>query len=350
MALDTVILQGRFTSDGTAKIIELRSGWDWIKVINETVDYASGNDDGAEFYFQQGMTDGRGLVYVKEATIGALVPQQIAANAGFFYIDSSLSAPTARAALTGLTAANPPVVTSAGHGLSVGDIVRFDNLNNQPQISGIDFTVTAVGATFTVGNINLVNSTASTTGFWRRIPFDPMFYPRNRAITYVSSEANCKVYMSVTHGYTVGQEIRLRFPGGESVWGDYAALHERQATILEINATRAGNEPNNGGTANNIVLDVDTSAFTAWNASFGAALNQAYPASTAVPFSPAQVVPVGEDTAFALVQNQNILDDATRNTAIIGVQLQAGALSPAGQTGDTIYWIAGKSFSDNDEV
>jgi hypothetical protein len=350
MALDTVILQGRFTADGDNKTIALRSDWDWMRVYNETVMYAAGNDDGAEFYFQRGMTDGRGVVYAKEATIGALVPDEIAANSGFFYVDSSIFTQTARAALTAMTAANPAVVTSAGHGLSVGDIVRFDNMDNQPQIAGMDFTVTASGATFTIGNINLVNSTASTAGFWRRISFDPIFYPRRRFVTYVSSEVQCKVYLSVTHGYTVGQKIRLQFPGGSTVWGDYAVLDGRSATILSINATRAGNEPNNGGVANNIVLDVDTSTFTAWNASFGAALNQAYPAAADVPFSNAQVVPFGEDTAYALSQNVDILQDATRNTAILGVTLQAGALSPAGVDGDVIYWIAGKSFSDEDEV
>lgn len=350
MALDTVILQGRFTADGNAKTIELRSDWDWMKVYNETVMYAAGNDIGAEFYFQRGMDDGRGVLYTKEASIGALVPSQLGVNSGFFYVDSSLQSTTARAALTAITAANPPVVTSAGHGLSVGDIVRFDTLNNQPQIAGMDFTVTASSVTFTIGNINLVNSTASTTGFWRRINFDPMFYPRRRFITYVSSEFHPKVYMSVTHGFTVGQSIRLQFPGGAAVWGDYAQLHEVQATILAVNAARAGNEPNNGGVANNIVLDIDTSNFTAWNATFGAALNQAYPASSAVPFSNAQVVPIGEDTAFALTQDVNILDDATRNTAILGVTLAAGENSPAGQDGDVIYWVAGKSFSNNDEV
>ena len=178
MALDTVLLQGRFTADGNAKTLALRSDWDWMRVYNETVLQAAGAGNGAEFYFQRGMTDGRGLLYTKEATIGALVPTQIAANSGFTYVDSSVVTPSARSALTGLTAANPPVVTSAGHGLSVGDIVRFDTLNNQSQIAGMDFSVTAAGATFTIGNINLTNSTASTSGFWRQIPFDPMFSPR----------------------------------------------------------------------------------------------------------------------------------------------------------------------------
>ncbi len=347
MAYDTVLLQGSFTADGLAKTIEIRSDWDWIKVVNQTVSFAAGGGNGAEFYFQRGMTNGRGLLYTKESTVGALVPTQLAANAGFFYVDSSIQSTGPHTALTGITAANPPVVTSAGHGLSVGDIVRFDTLNNQPQIGGIDFTVTASATTFTIGNINLTNSTASTTGFWRRINYNPIYYPRRRTITYVSSAAQCKVYMSVTHGYTAGQKVRLQFPGGDQVWGDFAQLDGVGATILSINATRAGNEPNNGGTANNIVLDIDTSAFTAWSSTFGSGLNQSYPASTEIPFSPAQVVPFGEDTAYALSINGNILDDATRNTAILGVTLASGAASPAGQANDVIYWIAGKSFSNS---
>ncbi len=350
MAFDTVLLQGRFTADGNARTIALRSDWDWMRVYNETVSYAGGAGDGAEFYFQLGMTDGRGLLYTKEATIGALVPTQLAAGVGFTRIDSSIITPSARSALTAMTAASPPVVTSAGHGLSVGDIVRFDNLDNQSQIGGMDFSVSAVGATFSIGNINLVNSTASTAGNWRQIPFDPIFYPRRRFITYISSQVQCHLYMSVLHGYTVGQEVRLQFPGGATVWGDYAALDGRSATIQSINVARAGNEPNNANADNNIVLDVDTSTFTAWNATFAAGLDEAYPASAAVPFSNAQVVPFGEDTGFALAQNVALLQGATRNDAIIGVTLGAGAAAPAGVLNDVIYWVAGKSFSNLDQL
>jgi hypothetical protein len=291
------------------------------------------------------MTDGRGLLYTKEATIGALVPTQIAANAGFFYVDSSLTAPLSNNLLTAITAANPPVVTTAATLPSVGDIVRFNMLDNQPQIAGLDFTVTAAGGgTFTIGNINLANSTASTSGNWRRIPYDAIFYPRRRFITWVENAVQPKVYMSVTHGYTVGQQVRFVFKGGAAVWGDYAQMDGQQATIIAINVARAGNEPNNAGTANNIQVDFDTSAYAAWN-TFGAGANQGYPPSTAVPFSPAQVVPFGEDTAQAITSNVDILDDATENLAILGVRLAAGAASPAGVTGDVIYWIAGKSFS-----
>lgn len=349
MAYNTVIQQGRFTADGTAKTLSIRSDWDWIRVYNETVSYAAGAGSGAEFYFQRGMTDGRGLLYTKEATIGALVPSQLAANAGFFYVDSSVTTPGGNNALTAITAANPPVVTTAATLPSVGDIVRFNTLDNQPQIAGIDFSVTAAGGgTFTVGNINMANSVASTSGNWRRIPYDAIFYPRRRFITWVENAVQPKVYMSVTHGFTVGQKVRFVMPGGAAVWENYAAMDGQSATIIAINVTRAGNEPNNGGTANNIQVDFDTSTYGSWNV-FGAANNEGYPGSGAVPFGPAQVVPFGEDTAQAITSNVDMLDDATVNLAILGVRLAAGVASPAGAEGDVIYWIAGKSFSVNNE-
>lgn len=351
MALDTVIQQGSFTADGGSKTLSIRSDWDWIKVYNETAFAQSAADLGYEFYFQRGMTDGRGVVWTKLGTVAndPVTVGQIAANSGFFYVDSSIATPGANVALTAITAANPPVVTTAGTLPSVGDIVRFNTLDNQPQVAGIDFTVTASGGgTFTVGNINLANSTASTSGFWRKIPYDPIFYPRRRSITWVENAVQPKVYMSVTHGYTVGQKVRFQFPGGSAVWGNYAAMDGQQATIIAINQTRAGNEPNNAGTANNIQVDFDTSTYGSWNV-FGAGANQGYPPSTAIPFGPAQVVPFGEDTAEALSQSVNILDDATVNQAILGVRLAAGNSSPAGNANDVIYWVAGKSFSVNNE-
>jgi len=351
MAYDTIIEQGRFVSTGADVTLNLRQGVDWIRVYNTTALAQGAADLAYEFYWQRGMaTTGQlGLFWTKLGAVASdpVTIGQFAAGAGFVLVDSSLVVPGIANALTAITAANPPVVTTAVALPGVGSIVRFEDLNNQPQIAGIDFTVTAAGGgTFTVGNINLTNSTASTAGFWRVIPFDAMFYPRKRYITWVENSVNPKVYMSVTHGFTVGQKVRLVFPGGPAVWENYAALDGLQATIIAINVARAGNEPTNGGVANNIQLDIDTSTFGVWNV-FGAANNEAYPASIAVPFSPAQIVPIGEDTGFALTAGVDILADSTRNTAITGITLVGGAAGPAGAAADIIYWVAGKSFAVN---
>lgn len=352
----TIVQQGRFTSDGTARTIALRSDVDWMMVYNYTQAAANAASTGYKFYWQRGLAAGDGFEYQSNGASTAIDLTVLGANGGgFTLIDTSDQTPGARLALTGnLTAANPPVVNATNHTFSVGDIVRLSNLDNQPQIAGLDFTVTAIvaGASFTIGNINLANSTASTAGFYRKIPNNPIFYPRRRYITYVSqataNAAWAKIYMSVTHGFTVGQEVRLRFPGGEAVWENFAQLDGVSATVMAVNEARAGNEPNNGGTANNIVVDVDVSGFGNWNV-FGAANNQAYPPSGDVPFSPAQVAPLGEDTPTALSNNVDVYGDATDNQALIGIQLGAGQDAPAGQNNDVIYWVAGKSFRVDNE-
>lgn len=350
MSYNTILQQGRFTSTGASVTLDLRSDLDWIKVYNETAAAQAAADLAYEFYWQRGMATAggqQGLFWTKLGTVAndPVTVGQFAAAAGFVLVDSSIVTPGTANALTAITGANPPVVTTAATLPAVGDIVRVTNLDNQPQIGGLDFTVTAAGGgTFTIGNITLANSVASTAGFWRRIPFDAMFYPRNRYITWIENAVNPKVYMSVTHGFTVGQQVRLVLPGGAAVWENYAALNGVQATILAINTARAGNEPTNAGIANNIVLDIDTSTFGVWNV-FGAANNESYPAAAEVPFTPAQIVPIGEDTAQALTTGVNILGDATRNTATLGITLIGGAAGPSGAANDIISWVAGKSFS-----
>ena len=343
----TIIQQGVFTADGSAKILTLRSDIDWMSVINYTKIAANAASTGYRFYWQRGLSDGDGF---EEQSTGAATEIDLkvlgAAGGGFTLIDSSDFTLPASVALTGITNASPPVITSAGHGLSIGDIVRFTSLDNQPQIGGIDFSVTAVAATFTIGNINLSNSTASTDGNWRKVPYESLYYPRSRFITYISSSATtgrAKIYMSVTHTFIVGEKVRLQLPG--STWNNFSQLNNRIATVVAVNEARAGTDPTNGGTANNIVVDIDVSGLGSW-LTFGAASNQGYPADGEVPFTPAQVVPLGEDTAQALTSGTDMLADQTYNTGYLGMNLGAGADAPAGQANDVIYWTAGKSFSN----
>jgi hypothetical protein len=88
-------------------------------------------------------------------------------------------------------------------------------------------------------------------------------------------------------------------------------------------------------TGNSITVNIDSTAFTAF----------AFPLSAAVPFTFAEVIPVGEDTASALTAGVDILTDATINTGYIGMILTGGASCPGGVVSDVVYWTAGKSFS-----
>ena len=172
--------QGRFTSGGVAEIIQLRSDVDWMWVKNETVSYAAGAGTGAEFYWQRGMANGRGTIYAKTAVTNALTVAQIAANAGFFLVDSSVNAPGPSLALTGITNAAPPVVNTANTGsLNNGDIVRIFATVGALQLQGLDFTIGNImaGASFELSFMAAIANANPGAGTFRRIPFNPLYYP-----------------------------------------------------------------------------------------------------------------------------------------------------------------------------
>jgi hypothetical protein len=329
---NTILQQGKFTADGNNKVLQIRSDVDWMKVINYTVAGASQTTAvGVEYYWQRGMAAGTGIEYKKSNAANAANLTAALASGGFTLIDSSIQSPGAlNNGSTGVSAisnATPPVVTvGSTAGMSAGNVVRMYNVTNGQQIGGMDFTVgynTFSGTTFSLDYMTTLGAGVGAAGSFRVIPFDPIFYPRRRYVTSVTTGATTIIKMSVTHGYTVGQAVRFIVPDAFGM----TQLNGLIGNIIAINTTTTS--------GNTITVDIDSSAFTAF----------AFPASTAVPVSFAEVVPVGEDTPTALAYGQNILADATLNTSYIGMQLSAGANSPAGSASDVIYWVAGKSFS-----
>lgn len=338
--------QGRFTSTGQAVTLQLPTGLDYIWVYNETKLYAAGAGDGAEFYWQRGMTQGRGVLYTKEATIGALVPSQIAAGAGFYLVDTSVNIPGASTAITSITGngggfTSPLVLTANTNGLPVtavvgannpAGMVRIFNTVGAIQLGGLDFTVANVVANTSFDLIYMkAIANAAGPGTYRVIPYNPLFYPPTRLITKISQAQQAIVTLSVSHNFTVGQNVRFVIPTVTSTTFGMTQLNGLSGNIVAVNQADAD------GATNTITVDIDTSGFSAF----------AFPTTAAPGFTPAQVVPIGESTATALnaIPQANILGDATVNTGYFGILLEAGTASPAGSTGDVIYWVAGKSFN-----
>jgi len=322
----TIIQQGRFTSDGTTKTLDIRSDVDWMEVVNYTVadDDTQTTAVGVQYFWQRGMADGTGIEYKKSNAANAAQLTTALASGGFTLLDTSDQTPGAlNSTITAISNAAIPVVTNSGtNGLSAGDVVRIINVSGAQQLGGIDFTVgnnTLSATTFSLDYMAQI--VAGTTGSWRKIPFQPQFYPRRRTITAITQAQSAVITMSVTHGFTAGQAVRLKVP---SAYG----MTEMDNLIGNITAVSTAN--------NTITVDIDSSAFTAF----------AFPLTAAVPFTLAEVVPVGE-TANGTFANS--LDDATNNVSIIGMELAAGADSPAGSNNDVIYWRAGKSFSVSNE-
>lgn len=331
----TILSQGTFTQGSTAvnQTIIVPSNLDFLNVYNFT--QAAGTSGyGYQYYWQRGMGT-YGIVHLS-GTSHAVTVNQTAANAFILY-DPSVQTPgslnNGSTGVSGLTAANPGVATvGSTAGMAAGSIVIFNSLNNQPQYNGIPFSVgygTFTSTTFSIDYLNTTGSTASTSGNFRVIPYNPLFYPVRRVITNITAASSAVITMSVDHGLTVGQQVRLSFGGGNStLYGTYANLDGQQATITAVDtATGAGH--------NTITVNIDTTGYGTF----------AFPSAAYVPFTPAEVIPFGENTATALAQVPALssLGDATVNTGYLGMTLAAGNALPAGRASDVIYWVAGKS-------
>lgn len=334
--------QGSFTSNGSAKLLNIRSDLDYMWVYNLTQGAASQTTAvGVKYYWQRGFPAGSMWVTFKSNAANAANLEQYITTGGFTLIDTSISVPGAQIAITSITNATPPVVaTGSTAGLSNGDIVRIFNVAGAQQLGGFDFTIGAVVAntSFTLAFMRAI--VAGTTGFWRRIPYDPYFYPPVRVISkinradsstfaYSASGSFAIVTLTVTHAFTVGQKIRFKIPVVTALAFGMPALNDVEATIVAINKADIDS------VTNTITVDVDISALGTF----------AWPLTADVPFTPAQVVPVGENTAQANASLVNPFADAELNTAFIGIKLDGGAGFPGGAAEDVMYWVAGKSFN-----
>lgn len=326
---NTIIQQGSFSSTGSSVRINLRSDVDWMMVYNVTQAAASQTTAvGVKYYWQRGFGTGAKWTTLKSNAANAANLEQYITSNGFTLLDTSVQTPGAlQATITAVSNASIPVVSNSGtNGLAAGDVVRLFNVASAQQLGGIDFTVgynTLSTSTFSLDYMAQIS--AGTTGSWRKINFNPIFYPRRRFVTDITQAAQAVVTLSVTHQYTVGQQIRFVVPAAYGM----VEIDGLVGNIVDIDTTTTS--------GNTVTVDIDTTAFTAF----------AFPLSAATPFSPAEVVPVGEDTATALAFGQDILADATVNTAIIGMKLQGGVNCPAGAASDVIFWVAGKSFLDD---
>lgn len=319
----TIIQQGRFTSAGVAKILSIRSDVDWMTVYNFTESTTVTGSHGVTYYWQRGLAADNGFVEIRNAG-GTATDRRTSASLavpGFTLVDTSINNPGPLVALTSISNANPPrVLVASTAGLNTGDVVRIINTTGAQQLGGIDFTITVIDGThFDLAFMQPI-AAAAGPGSYRVIKYDPIFYPRRRFITNITRGATTAVQMSVTTTYTIGQSVFFVIP---DIFG-MVELNNLYGTILAINV----------GT-NTLTIDIDSSGFSAFT----------FPLTAQVPFTQAQVCPGGEDTAEALALNTNILGDATENRALIGMRLGAGITSPAGSNGDVIYWVAGKSFS-----
>lgn len=334
MAYNSLTQQGEFTSDGTDKIIALRSDVDYVDIWNLTNIAASTQWAGCTWHWQREMAadDSVTNFHAAASQVTSMSTSAIGYNGatyrGVTLIDSSDRTPGGAVATTAGTNATQPVYATADTGTMIaGSIVRIQNTAHDT-IDGLDFTVDTVTADT---SFRLANTLATAPGViagagtYRLIAPNVtvynMWYPKKRVISNITQAAAGVVTTLVDHGYTTGQTVRMNIPATNGM----TELNGQLVTVTNINAATFS-------------INVATTGYTAFN----------FPLPAIAPYTPAQVIPVGETASLAYA---NTLDDAMINTAFIGMVLGTSAAaavalgSPGGSNGDVIKWVAGKSFA-----
>ena len=258
------------------------------------------------------------------------------ASDGFTYVTTSPTVEAANANLiTGITAANPAVVTQTNT-YSNGDILRIYTTTGELQIGGMDFQISSVsGSGYTL--LGLPNTTANgfsaaTSGITRRISKNAAVDPEFLYVTNISKATQAIVSVSIdpTNYYAVGMKVHFSVPSSFGM----TEINQLTGTITAINAAATTNTA-----AYNLVVDIDSTAFTTF----------AFPASSSSPTAAlfATVAPAGASTKqdpTTLVQTgYNFQLQPFRTGQFTPYMfLGAGAAAPAGANADVINWAAYK--------
>jgi len=321
----SIINTGKFKSDGKPKILKIRSDVDSLEVRNYTqMATTNATGRGIKFEWQRGMSDDTGIEYKKQANVNA-VDCVTLTSGGFTLVDTSTdSVGGAVAVTTTSNAAKPVVVTATTTGLHVGTIVRLQSVAAAYNMCGMDIEVGAVtpATNFTAAYAFSSARAAGTAGTYRIIKYQNNNMPQVRYIINVTQAASAVITMSVTHGYSVGQRIKIVMPEEY----DMVEINNKYVTVTAVD------------TANNtITVDIDSTGFTAFD----------FPVDAALPFSPAITVPDGNENKIAYIETTPY---TCSDEGYLGIVLDGGVQAPTGSADDIIYWKSETSLNNTDET
>jgi hypothetical protein len=177
---------------------------------------------------------------------------------------------------SGVTAANPGVVTINSHGYATGDVVLIEGTTAMLQLSGIPWEVTSTGAnTFNIGNAFSTAgfAAAATAVAAQKLLYPGVFTPQLSYVVKVTTGSTTTIECSYPHGYAVNQTVRFKVP---SQWG-MTQLDGLKGVISSV-------------TTYGFVVNINSSAFTAF----------AFPTSAvaAAGVSPATCEVIAEDASI----------------------------------------------------
>lgn len=236
------ILDGSFTSVGTAFNLSLPSGYTEFRMVNITDSSTATLQAAANTNVMRAAgyaSSPAGVAFLNLKTNGAatLALESMIAVGGFTFFDNSAPPTFAAFPVTGVTAASPAVITTTGApGFVVGDTITLTGLNGTMQpMNGLTYTIDAVGGanTFTItfdASNGGIGGTPATAGFARKVIVNP-FSPQNVVIgptatinsvntlllcmnTVPSVSQGASQYSPFQRPYQIGAKLRLYMPTG----------------------------------------------------------------------------------------------------------------------------------------
>lgn len=346
----TILDGGSFTSTGVGVKIPLPSSADYFRTWNITQLAAATPTVvvGGEWFgakFGAGASAANSGIRWKKVGSNVLQIDSFStstASNGFTYVTSSPVVEAANVSGFTSTAANPAVATQTNT-YSNGDLVRLYNTTGDLTVGGMVFQISsASGSGYTLLGLPATAAngyTAITTGSTRRVSqfaaVDPEFlYVTNISPGSVASPAIAGSIVSTSvdpsNYYVVGMKVKFTVPASFGM----VEINQLTGTITALNVSATTNTA-----AYNMVVDIDSSAFTAF----------AFPASAGSPTAAlfATVAPAGAKTSFnpvTLVQTGYEFQKQPFHTGqfVPYMFIAGGAASPAGANADVINWMSYK--------
>ena len=337
----TIITGGSFTSTGVNVKIPLPSSADYFVTTNITQTAASNPNTvikGQWFGSKFGVGASAAGLGIQTVKTTVNLDSNFGAGLGFTYVTTNpiIEAQNANA-ITGITAANPAVVTQTNT-YNNGDILYLYGTTGMLQISGMPFQIssasssgyTLLGLPATAGN---GFAAAGTAGFTRRVSTYNSVEPEYMFITNISQATQAVVSTSIDPSlhYVVGDLIHFSVPTSFGM----SQINGLTGQVVAVNAVGAAS---NIG-AYNVTVNINSSAFTAF----------AFPASSASPTATlfATFAMAGQQVQFnpvTLVQTGYDFQKSPFHTGqfVPYILLAGGAQGAAGANADIINWIAYK--------
>jgi len=307
-------LKGTFLADGNNKVLQLDVEVQALKIYNATQAAATNNGYGYQYEWTSDMGTGSKKSYHPAGDNTTAVTH---ITTGINQVDTfNYTIGPSVAVTAGSNATAPSYTTASTAGMSDGTIVRLVG-TNQKNLHGIPFTVGSVvlNTSFDMANAlaTAPGIVAGASGHYKIIApnrevYDIIF-PNKRVVVKITQATSAVVTVSVDHGYSVGQKVRINVPAACGM----VEMNGKEGVITAV-------------TDGTFTVNIDSSAFSAFK----------FPLASVDNFTPASVIPNGDTLTLGY-------DGATSNKSFRGFVLAAGTALPAGNTGDTIYWVAEKA-------